>query len=266
MPIHDWTRVDAGTFHALHHNWITKINDALNLGLLPKGFYVLPEQRAAEYVPDVLALEVSGQDNGGEDDFESSFGSFDDTGGGVATAVAMSTMPRTRVELVESLEDAELYASLRRTLVVRHVSGDRIVALIELVSPGNKSSTKRFTEFVEKARESLNLGLHLLIVDLFPPTARDPHGLHEHIWSSSQGFTPTPDEPLLQASYRAGKVRKAYLEPTAVGACLKPMPLFLRNNLFVNVPLETTYDAAFAGMPERWRSVLNAPTNAPSVA
>ena len=259
MPIHDWTRVDAGTFHAFHHNWITKINDALNLGLLPKGFYVMPEQRAAEFVPDVLALEFSGQLDGGSDDFESSFGSADESGGGGG---ATATMPQARVELVESLEDAELYASLRRTLVVRHVSGDRIVALIELVSPGNKSSTRRLAEFVEKARESLNLGLNLLIVDLFPPTARDPHGLHEHIWSSSQGFTPTPEEPLLLASYRAGKVRKAYLEPTAVGASLKPMPLFLRKELFVNVPLNTTYDAAFAGMPERWQVVLNAPANA----
>jgi Protein of unknown function (DUF4058) len=252
MPIHDWTRVDAGTFHAFHHNWITKINDALNLGLLPKGFYVMPEQRASGYVPDVLALEFSGQEDDEHAEFDPSFGSFEDTGGGVATA----TMPKTRVELVETLDDAELYATRRRTLVVRHVSGDRIVALIELISPGNKSSTTRFAEFVDKARESLNLGLNLLIVDLFPATARDPHGLHEHIWSSSQGFTPTLEEPLLLASYRAGKVRKAYLEPIAVGASLKPMPLFLRKELFVTVPLESTYDAAFAGMPERWRTVL----------
>ena len=270
MPIHDWTRVDAGTFHDFHTAWNIEIRSALNKGLMPKGFYVQAEQRAASYVADVLALEVSGQDDVGEEAYESTFDSFDrdedDDGGGVATAVAKTTVPHTRVELIESPEDAEAYSALRRTLVVRHVSGDRVVALIELVAPGNKSPTKTVTEFVEKARESLNLGLHLLVIDLFPPTARDPHGLHEHIWSSSQGFTPTPDEPLLQASYRAGKVRKAYLEPTAVGASLKPMPLFLRNNLFVNVPLETTYDAAFAGMPERWRSVLNAPTNVPSAA
>ena len=31
MPIHDWTRVDAGIFHAFHHDWITEIARALNL-------------------------------------------------------------------------------------------------------------------------------------------------------------------------------------------------------------------------------------------
>jgi hypothetical protein len=43
MPIHDWTRVDAGIFHAFHHDWITYISSALNRGLLPPRFYALPE-------------------------------------------------------------------------------------------------------------------------------------------------------------------------------------------------------------------------------
>src|SRR4051812_28501831 len=44
MPIHDWTRVDAGIFHAFHHDWITEIARALNRGLLPTEYYALPEQ------------------------------------------------------------------------------------------------------------------------------------------------------------------------------------------------------------------------------
>ena len=35
MPIHDWTQVDAGIFHAFHHDWITEIGRALNRGILP---------------------------------------------------------------------------------------------------------------------------------------------------------------------------------------------------------------------------------------
>jgi hypothetical protein len=46
MPVHDWTRVDAGIFHAFHHDWITEIGGALNGGLLPAGYYALPEQVA----------------------------------------------------------------------------------------------------------------------------------------------------------------------------------------------------------------------------
>lgn len=30
MPIHDWTKVNAGIFHDFHHDWITMIKRALN--------------------------------------------------------------------------------------------------------------------------------------------------------------------------------------------------------------------------------------------
>ena len=75
------------------------------------------------------------------------------------------------------------YVLKRRTLVIRHVSGDRIVALLELVSPGNKSAWFALHSFVDKAVEALLRGYHLLIVDLFPPTPRDPQGIHGAIWA-----------------------------------------------------------------------------------
>ena len=46
MPIHDWTQVDAGTFHAFHTLWIAEIMKALNTGLLPAGYYAMAEQVA----------------------------------------------------------------------------------------------------------------------------------------------------------------------------------------------------------------------------
>lgn len=44
MPVHDWTKVDAATFHALHVLWIGKLMEALNQGVLPKGYYAMAEQ------------------------------------------------------------------------------------------------------------------------------------------------------------------------------------------------------------------------------
>ena len=38
MSIHDWTRLETGDFHHLHHSWITYIADALNGGGLPPEF------------------------------------------------------------------------------------------------------------------------------------------------------------------------------------------------------------------------------------
>lgn len=44
MPIHDWTRVDAGTFRDFHNSWIIHLKESLNCELLPPNFYALSEQ------------------------------------------------------------------------------------------------------------------------------------------------------------------------------------------------------------------------------
>ena len=58
------------------------------------------------------------------------------------------------------------------------------------------------------------------------------------------------------AAYTAGERRKAYAEPVAVGMTLPDMPLFLTEDRYVNVPLEQTYQEAYASVPERWRRVI----------
>jgi hypothetical protein len=114
--------------------------------------------------------------------------------------------------------------------------------------------------FVEKAVEALYRGYHLLIVDLFPPGRRDPSGIHAAIWAeiTDEPFLPPSDEPLTLAAYSAGLRKTAYVEPTAVGHELIDMPLFLTEEMYVNVPLEATYRAAYRGVPKRWRDVLDA--------
>ena len=63
MPVHDWTRVDAGMFHAFHTAWVTHLSETLNGGLLPSGYYALPEQHAGRHIADVLTLHAPGRDN-----------------------------------------------------------------------------------------------------------------------------------------------------------------------------------------------------------
>ena len=41
MPIHDWTRVDAGLFHDFHQDWTIELCRSLNAGRLPRGYGVL---------------------------------------------------------------------------------------------------------------------------------------------------------------------------------------------------------------------------------
>jgi hypothetical protein len=44
MPIHDWTRVDAGLFHHFHQEWTVTLCNALNAGKLPPDYFALLAQ------------------------------------------------------------------------------------------------------------------------------------------------------------------------------------------------------------------------------
>ncbi len=245
MPMHDWSKVPAGIFHAFHHEWISEIGRALNRGLLPNDFYALAEQQAAGFGPDVLTL----QDQRSADEGEQC--------GGVSTATALQTRPQTRF-MAET--DAEFYRRKKSSIVVRHVSGDRIVAMVEIVSPGNKSTRHAFQALVQKACELLEHRIHLLIIDPLPPGPRDRNGVHAAIWAEveDEPFQLPTDRILTLVSYECDLTTRAYIEPVAVGEILPEMALFLAPHVSVQVPLEATYQAAFAVMPNRWRQVLEA--------
>jgi len=245
MAVHDWTRVEAGIFHAFHVGWIPAIQKALNGGLLPEGFYALAEQHAGWAIADVLTLHAGPTELG-------SLPLPPATGG---TAVAEAPPRVRRRETVEGTALAR-----RRTLTIRHVSGHRLVALVEILSPANKDRPRTVEEFAAKAVEAVSVGVHLLMIDLFPPGPHDPQGMHalvrQRLEQSDAPYDLPADEPLTLASYAAGTQIEIYLEHLAVGAALPEMPLFLRPDRYVNVPLEATYEEAYRGMPAFWRGVL----------
>jgi hypothetical protein len=248
MPVHDWTRVDAGIFHAFHHSWIEEIARALNGGLLPPDYYALPEQHAAGFGPDVLTLQ-----EGPDAEAESSPQSQPGTAGGVRL-----TVPKLQ-PVAET--DLAFYRRKQSSVAVRHVSGDRIVAMVEVVSPGKKAARNALRAFVQKAAGLLERGVHLLILDLHPPGKRDPDGIHGEIWQefAGQEYALPAGKPLTLAAYEAGDTVRAYVVHAAVGDALTDMPLFLEPGRAVEVPLEATSSAAFAAVPRRWRRVLEAP-------
>ncbi len=108
--------------------------------------------------------------------------------------------------------------------------------------------------------ELLQYRIHLLIVDPFPPSPRDPQGVHAAIWAEVKGdsFELPADRPLTLVAYECELITRAYVETIAVGDPLPDMALFLRPNACVPVLLESTYQTAFALLPRRWRTVLEA--------
>ena len=70
---------------------------------------------------------------------------------------------------------------------------------------------------------------------------------------------PSPDKPLTLAAYEATPIgaTRAYIQPVAVGDVMPEMPLFLRPGAHIALPLQQTYDRAFAAIPKRWRKVTD---------
>jgi Protein of unknown function (DUF4058) len=246
VPIHDWTRVEASLFHSFHQSWITYLISALNRRVLPPGYFALADQPIQGPIPDVLALRLSSESQA-------------PTGANTGIAVAISP-PRTRL-VRRAQSEANIYARKANRITVRHRRG-RIVAVVEIVSPGNKGSTDQLRSFVEKTSSLIVEGVHVLVIDLFPPSKRDPQGIHKAIWDKieEEDFELPADKPLVLVAYEAGSSPVAYIEPVAVGDVLPDMPIFLEEDFYVPAPLEATYQTAWDDFPTELAGLLETPS------
>jgi hypothetical protein len=243
MPIHDWTRVDAGLFHDFHQDWTIELRRSLNAGRLPPGYVALTDQQAGGPIPDVLTLNRRPKGTAQPEP---------------ASGLALANAPPRARFVVEAEEDT--YARRANRIRIQHRHGE-VVAVIEIVSPGNKNSSNGLRAFVRKAADLIWQGIHLLIVDLFPPSARDPQGIHKAIWDeiTDRPFELPPDKQLTVVAYRAAPVKTAYVEPVAVGDDLPALPIFLTETEYVPAPLEETYRASWAAFPADFKELLEPP-------
>src|SRR5260221_6647470 len=225
MPMHDWTRFEPGDFHHFHQRWIQDIAAALNSGVLPPEYMALAEQVTGRPIPDVVTLHALPQQG--------------DLGGGAVAAAPPTARVIARLERIN-------YAKRADRVVIRH-GRERVVSIIEIVSPGNKDRRDAIRTFVEKAVDILNQGVNLLVVDLFPPTPRDPNGIHKAIWDEfvEEPFESPPGKPLTVASYVGGEIPTAYVESLGIGDVLPSLPIFLSEEEYVPAPLERTYCEAW---------------------
>lgn len=239
MPVHDWKPGFAWLFHHFHQEWVHAIGRALNNGILPPDYFALSEQVTVGVTPDVLTLR----------DRAAASAAPGDNGG------LLVAEPKTRIV-------ATLGSTPRKKnqVAIKHASHNRTVAVIEIVSPGNKDSKNALRSFLDKTTDLLAKGIHLLVIDLHAPTKRDPHGIHAAIQEEVGGgeFDPPDDKSLTLASYEAVVPPMAYVEPVAVGDVLPDMPLFLVPGGHVLVPLEATYLAAWEGVPVQARKLMSA--------
>jgi hypothetical protein len=194
----------------------------------------------------------------------------------IATALNRGLLPRRYFAMLSlpinangqgsvSVEvDEKLYARKANRVTVRDPDGE-VVAVIEIVSPGNKHAVR---SFVRKAVNLLLGGVHFLVVDLFPPSKRDPQGIHKLLWDRirDEDFALPPDKPLTLAAYSAGSTITAYVEPIGVGDRMPDVPIFLTADRYVPCPLEATYQASWDAFPQALKAPLGRTPEDPGVA
>jgi hypothetical protein len=190
----------------------------------------------------------------------------------ICTALNDGRLPKGLFALVEQhavgvvpdvhRAEEDLYVAKANRVVVRSAGG-QVVAVIEVVSPGNKASRYALRSLVDKTLDLLRREINVVVIDLLPPTPRDPQGIHKVIWDEirEEAFELPPDKRLTLASYVAGMPRMAYVETVAVGDALPDMPVFVDPGTYVRAPLEPSYESAWALCPSEFReAVLDAGT------
>ena len=248
MPMHDWTRVDPNDYHDFHGAWIYAIRTALNSGILPEGYYALAEHTTPPIIPDVVTLTIPGDQRGKGETSAHGNGTRGSPDHESSTTI-VATAPGKRVR-----------PTGRRRIAIHHTRSRQIVAVIELVSPTNKARRAEFVDLIGKTIQALRQGIHVMLIDPFPPTPRDPNGIHATVWKelTGQSFSPPEGKPLTVATYVAlgANTFTAYVEPLAIGDRLPDMRLHLSSEYYVRTPLEATYTQAWDGYPAFLRKIV----------
>jgi hypothetical protein len=180
----------------------------------------------------------------------------------MAMAEQVNGGPISDVVTLQTRNPKDDYARRADRVIIRHGRG-KVVAIIEILSPGNKDSRNAIRTFVEKAADILNQGVNLLVVDLFPPTPRDPKGIHKAISDEfgDEPFEAPPGKLLTVASYIGGDIPTAYVESVGVGDPLPSSPIFLSETRYIPAPLEATSMRAWATFPALLKEIIDPATS-----
>ena len=123
MPIHDWTRVDAGIFHHFHLGWIGDLFASLESRIAATGL-LCPGRADRRWPRPGRPHAASPEDRRPV---------TDEPAGGVALP---TTPPRVQFR---TRAEPDLYAAKAKTIVIRHISKHRIIAIVEIVSPETRT-------------------------------------------------------------------------------------------------------------------------------
>jgi hypothetical protein len=218
-------------WESFHSSWATRIADALTERWLPPNY--IAEEHA--HLGPSVEIDVATFER------EASAGAAE---GAVATVPAKVWAPPAA--------DGALAAVFPDTFEVRVLStdtGPKLVAAIELISPGNKDRQAERRAFAVKCASYLSQGISVIIVDIATNRRANLHNEVLQVMEAADGMRLPPETSLYAVAYRPlrrgkGDEIDVWRSPLALGQPLPTLPLGLRADLVVPVDFEATYAEA----------------------
>lgn len=233
MPLRDHFRSPVNDTHSwdeVHGGWPMEIVRDLTT-ILPAGFRVAPKV----HLGSAFEVDVAGYDLETRD-LDAPLGTSD---GGSAALAALSPTLTVEADLTEQDEyEVRIYDTER---------GRQLVAAIEIVSPSNKDRPNTRELFVGKVAALLQQGVCVSLVDLVTVRQANLYAeLLTVLGRSDPALAPTPPD-LYAVTLRTRKSDKnrplldAWFYPMTVGEPLPTLPIWLKPDIRVMLPLETSY-------------------------
>jgi hypothetical protein len=220
-------------WESFYSSWATRLADALTERWLPPNYIAEENAHLGPSVEiDVGTYEREASATG------------EDGGSAVATVGPKVWAPRAA--------DGVLPSVFPDTFEVRVLStdtGPRLVAAIELISPGNKDRATERRGFATKCASYLYQGISVIIVDIVTNRRANLHNEILHVMEAADVLQLPPETTLYAVAYRplrrgSSDEIEVWRSPLALGQALPTLPLGLRADLVIPVDFEAAYAEA----------------------
>jgi Protein of unknown function (DUF4058) len=216
---------------SFHVNWVGAIADALNESLLPDGYFAEEHAHSGPFVEIDVATYIDSE-------------TPDERTGGTATLPMRAWAPPAPPLIVPAA-----FPDAFEVLVFESEGGSRLVAAIELVSPGNKDRDGHRQAFAIKCASHLFQGISLIVIDIVTTRRANLHNEIMRLLGHGEQLKLSEETVLYAVAYRpiVRELREQIeIWPSLleIGKTLPLLPLALNAELCLPIDLETSYAAA----------------------
>ena len=236
MPLRDhfhppWS--EQNPWEGFHSAWVNTMVRQLNGAVLSRRFRAVPQVHLGPFVEtDVATFEQDQPSSQPPSHHEEPT-----NGGGTAIWAPPAALQSLEVEFpAQDVFEVRIFDDRR---------GMRLVAVVELVSPGNKDRAENRQAFIAKCAAYLQEQVGVVIVDVVTSRHANMHQELLEMFSLPEAGSALSD--LYAVSYRNRREKakwrlETWPAPLAIGSALPTMPLWLAGNLAVPLDLEKSYE------------------------